>query len=632
MTSARVRRNAAGFSLTRVLVVVLVVAVAAAVAVFVVQSSDDGGGGGEQLATPGAQGAPDRPSGGTMVVATGATSGSLNPATTSNGGVHTNSEAMFNGLMAFDPDNKVVPDLASADPVTTDNPDGTQDVVFTLRSGMQWHNGTPIIADDVKFSFEEALIRGHSRTAASLGPALGVTGSGNAAVTPPDAITLPDGPIGLRVKFHFRYRYAPLVKQMNVTEAPIIPKNYFGSCAVNGGDGTLIDQTPTCAKNLSPVGSGPFKFGSVNANAITLERNPSYFKQGLPYLDRVVLQNTAPASVAPALQAARGSAGSVDVGSPAGNLLPPTAPTFASPDYDIASVPRGTGGGNCVTTLSFNLWAKGQPAPAVLADKGGYNHPILKDLAVRRAVYQAFDRQAAFDNIEFGKGRVADSPLHSALSGLYAPQPDLPRFDVAAARAGLQAAGWIAGQAATDTRTSDGRPGLPPAGTPLVLDVIHFDTGSQAAYGLQLDSNLRQVGIDLNDRPLNSAATQTAMKDRAFDMTFVSYCNGDDPNIGVRRQYHSTQISPVPFTNTSGLREPKTSPGDGSMDDLWDRAVQATGSEASSLYGEIQTKAVKLLPMAWLAETVNNRVTRKVCQGLNHQNTGLFVETASCTQ
>ena len=565
-----------------------------------------------------------------MVVAISGTSGSLNPATTSNGGVHTNSEAMFNGLMAFDPSNDVVPDLAASAPVITDNADGTQDVLYTLRSGMQWHNGTPIIADDVKFSFEEALLRGHSRTAASMGPALGVTGSGNTAATPQDAITMPDGPGGLKVKFHFRYKYAPIVKQMNVTEAPIIPKNYFGSCAVTGGDGTLIDPTPTCAKNLAPVGSGPFKFGSVNANAITLERNPSYFKADLPYLARVVLQNTAAPSIAPSLQAARGTAGSVDVGIPTGNVLPPASPMFGGPDYDIVSVPRGTGGGNCITTLSFNLWAKGQSAPAVLADRGTYNHPIMKDIAVRKAVYQAFDRQAAFTNIDFGQGRVADSPLHSGLVGAHAPQPDLPGFDVAQARAGLQAAGWIAGASPTDTRTSDGRPGLPPRGTPLAFDSIHFNTGNQVGYGVQLDNNLRQVGIDLNDRPLDSAATQTAMKDRNYDTTFVSYCAGDDPAIGGRRQYHSTQISPVAFANTSGYREPRSSVGDGSMDDLWDRAVQATGGEATSLYGQIQTKAVNLLPMVWMTESVNTRVTRSVCSGLNHQNTGLFMESASC--
>jgi peptide/nickel transport system substrate-binding protein len=163
--------------------------------------------------------------GGTMVSSTTSTAGALNPATTSNGGVHTNGEAMFNGLLAFDTNDTVVPDLAASLPTVTDNSDGTQDAVFTLRPGMKWHNGTPITADDVVFTFTQSLLRYHSRTAASMGPALGVQGAGSRATTPSDAITMPDGPTGLRVKFHFLFPYAPLLKQMNVTEAPIIPKN-----------------------------------------------------------------------------------------------------------------------------------------------------------------------------------------------------------------------------------------------------------------------------------------------------------------------------------------------------------------------------------------------------------------------
>jgi len=121
------------------------------------------------------------------------------------------------------------------------------------------------------------------------------------------------------------------------------------------------------------------------------------------------------------------------------------------------------------------------------------------------------------------------------------------------------------------------------------------------------------------------------MAARDYDTTFVSYCHGFDPVIGVRRQYHSTQISATAFTNTSGFREPKVSANDGTMNDLWDRAVQSSGATYTMLYGQIQTKAVNLLPMVWMTETLNTRVNRTVCNGLNHQNTGLFAESAACT-
>ncbi|MDQ1422342.1 MAG: peptide/nickel transport system substrate-binding protein, partial [Acidimicrobiaceae bacterium] len=262
---------------------------------------------------------------------------------------------------------------------------------------------------------------------------------------------------------------------------------------------------------------------------------------------------------------------------------------------------------------------------------------ILQDLAVRKAIYEAWDENSAFTNIDFSQGRKADSPLHSALAA-HVAQPGLPTFNVAQARADLEAAGWHDPSGGTDftqTRVWTGAPrpavlGISGSalntGDPLNLDAIHFDTGTQATYGLQLQANLLQVGIHLTDRPQTNGATQTSMAGRDYDTTFVSYCDGDDPVVGVRRQYHSSQIAAVSFTNTAGVREPKASVGDGTMDDLWDRAVPDP-----SRYGPIQTKAVNLLPMIWMTETLNARVSRSVCQGINNQNTGLFMETAYCS-
>jgi peptide/nickel transport system substrate-binding protein len=562
--------------------------------------------------------------GGTMVSSTTSTAGVLNPATTSNGGVHTNGEAMFNGLLAFDTNDNVVPDLAANLPTVTDNSDGTQDALFTLRSGMKWHNGAPITADDVVFSFTQSLLRYHSRTAASMGPALGVQGAGNRATTPADAITMPDGPTGLRVKFHFLFPYAPLLKQMNVTEAPIIPKNVYAHCAVDGGDSTLGNQTaPFCAENLQPVGSGPFKWASTTPTQITMDRNPTYFKTNLPYLDRLVLLVTATPDIA--LQAAREQPGSVDAGLPIpGNKV---GSFNGNSSFVIERIPRGTGGGNCITTLAFNLWQSGETAAAINAKPAGapYTHPILSNLAVRKAIYEGFDRQTAFTNIEFGEGRAADSPLHSATKDLYAPQ-SLPGFSVTQARADLQAAGWLDpsnGSDPTTTRKSDGRAGLPPAGTELKIDTLHFDTGTQVQYGLAFQANMKQVGIAVTDRPQSNAQVQTELGARTYDTAFVSFCAGDDPVVGTRRQYVSSQISTTPFTNVSGYRNAR-------MDDLWKQAIQANASTAKSVYAEIQKLAVADLPQIWVTETLNVRVSRSICHDLNNKNTGLFAETAWC--
>lgn len=562
--------------------------------------------------------------GGTLVIATSSTSGVLNPATTSNGGIHPISEPMFNGLYAFSPSNTIVPDLAASMPKQTDNSDGTEDVVITLRSGMKWQNGTPITNDDVVFSFTESLLRYQSRTAASMAPALGVTGVGNKAVVPPAAITEPDGAGGHQVKFHFLFHYAPFIDQLNVTEAPIIPKNVYAHCAVDGGDGTLGNQTaPFCPENLKPVGSGPFVFQSVSPTQLVLTRNPTYFKAGLPYLDSVVFQVTTTPQTG--LQADRSQSGSVDVATPPANTL---SSFTNNTNYDTVQVARGSGGGNCITTLAFNLWKKGETAAQINAKPSDapYDNPILANQAVRKAIFEAYDRQSAYTNIEFGQGKLATSPISSNLTASYAKQ-NLPAYNPTQARTDLQNAGWIdpsKGADPTATRVSDGRTGLPPAGTPLAIDVIHFDTGTQVQYGQQMVANLKQVGIAVTDRPESNGQTQTDMGARNYDTTFVSYCDGDDPVIGVRRQYVSSQISTTAFTNQAGVRSAQ-------MDNLWDQAIRATGSQYTSLYHQIQALAASQLPYLWITETVNTRVSRSVCHNFNNQNTGLFIETAWCT-
>jgi peptide/nickel transport system substrate-binding protein len=622
IVDARRWRDSAAFSLVQVLVAVVALGVVGAVAIFVISDSDTK----EQAGDVAPETNITR--GGALVVAISATSGVLNPATTSNGGVHTNSEAMFNGLVGWSPENAATPELAEKWSIT----DGGAKAEFTLRPGMTWHDGKPITADDVKFTFEESLLRYHSRTVASMGPALGVTGSGNAAVVPPTAIELPDGPTGLKIRFNFLYPYAPLLRQMNVTEAPIIPKHVYQPCSVaamGATAATLGNQSGAiCEANNTPVGSGPFMYSARDATKIEVVRNPKYFRAEQPYLDKVVYLVAPPgAATTTALKAPRNQPGSIDVG----NIPGSETPSFQNnADYKVAEVPRGTGGGNCIMTLAYNLWPNGMTADAIKAKPANapYEHPILKNLAVRNAIALAFNRQAAFDKIDFGRGRLADSPYHSALDATYAKQT-LPSYDPVKAGATLAEAGWIE-KSPGEVRVSDGRAGLPKAGTPLAIDHHHFDTGTQLDYGLQFKADLRQVGIEVTDMPRTSALQQTDLATRAYDTSWISYCDGDDPAIGARRQYVSSLITPVAFTNVSGYRNQKVTDGDGSMDDLWDRSAKSTGAQYKELHGKIQAKAVADLPQFWATETVNLRVTRSVCSGFNDNNTGLFVEGAHC--
>jgi peptide/nickel transport system substrate-binding protein len=539
-------------------------------------SEDDegaGSGGGGQTATTQAE-QPVR--GGTLVVALdGGDPGSLNPAVTSNGGVHTASEPMFNGLVGLDKDGKPTPELAAS---WTVEQNGAL-YRFTLRDNVKWHNGTPFTSDDVKFTFEKALLPFHSRTRASLTAA-------NVAVAAPDPRT---------VTFTFPAPYAPLLQQLNVTEAPIIPRNVYEGCAD-------ISTVAGCPANKTPVGTGPFKFESYTTTEIRMVRNPDYFRPGLPYLDSLVERFYAD-------QGTKTLAIQRHEADWAWSIQGPDLATLRGDrGVTLADAGRGPGGGNCVLTVAFNL----RP-PA-----GRTN--FFSDVRVRQALWAATNRQQGFDQVLFGQGRVATQPINTAIEVARATNINLPTFDVNRAKSLLDQAGW---RDENGTRVARGAQGVPD-GTPFNID-YHGFVGSQIDYGQALKQQWKAVGINVETKQEdNPTLSANVFRDRQFDTAAISYCNEADPLIGVRRQYHSSQISTTAFTNAAGYSNPE-------MDRLWDQSTtEADANRRRQIFQQIQEMAVRDLPYIWLAESVSTRAYNAACTGFNLQNTGLFAEAAYC--
>ncbi|MDX6552298.1 MAG: peptide/nickel transport system substrate-binding protein, partial [Gaiellales bacterium] len=129
---------------------------------------------------------------------------------------------------------------------------------FTIRQGVKWHDGTPFTVDDVVASFDR--ITDPDIGSAALSAFAGVLSKGN--VEKVDEQT---------VKFHLDRAYGDfpyLLSSFNYN-AVILPKNYQVGSFTKGG-----------------IGTGPFilKTFSVDQGA-TYVKNPSYWGEGLPYLD-----------------------------------------------------------------------------------------------------------------------------------------------------------------------------------------------------------------------------------------------------------------------------------------------------------------------------------------------------------
>src|ERR1700736_1989386 len=168
---------------------------------------------------------------------------------------------VFNNLVMFDQHVKqnslssVVPDLATS---WSWSEDGTE-LMFPLRQGVAWHDGTPFTAKDVKCTWD--LLTGKASEKLRVNPRKPwyrnleeVTTNGDHEVT-----------------FHLKRPQPGLLMLLASGWSPVYP------CHVSPRD-----------MRSHPIGTGPFKFVEFKPNEhIWLTRNPDYWKKDRPYLDGI---------------------------------------------------------------------------------------------------------------------------------------------------------------------------------------------------------------------------------------------------------------------------------------------------------------------------------------------------------
>lgn len=216
-------------------------------------SSKSGGGGAAPNPNAGISNATPK-MGGNLIVATEAEDNGFNPTVASwdvTGLMY--GAAIFDTLTATDINGKIQPNLAQS---VTPNADATQ-FTITLRPGIKFHDGSALDANAVANSLV-ANVKSPQN-----GPALfnvsDIKPSGNMTVT----VTCKES-------------------------WPAFP--YY----LSGAIGTVMSPSMLAepnAGNLKPIGTGPFVFKEwVPNDHLTVVRNPSYWRQGRPYLDQVTFR------------------------------------------------------------------------------------------------------------------------------------------------------------------------------------------------------------------------------------------------------------------------------------------------------------------------------------------------------
>ena len=288
-------------------------------------------------------------------------------------------ELLYSGLTRLSRDMTPEADLATSWESSEDLSEWT----FELRPGVTFHDGSALDAEDVVATFE-----------AILDPETGSPGLNNvgpiASVEAVDADT---------VRFTLEGPYADLPTALAYTNAKIVPSE------IAGGDLAQLDR--------EAVGTGPFQLVSYEPERqVVVERNPNYFLEGKPYLDRVEVVVYPDAT-------AEGSAliaGDTD-------LMMSVDPS----EFERVSSAEGVQG---LRTPS------GQFLDVVL----GTDQEPFDDVRVRRALALSVDRGALVDFVAEGYGTLGnDTPVNEAYR-FFTAQPQRA-MDVEEARRLLAEAG-----------------------------------------------------------------------------------------------------------------------------------------------------------------------------------------------
>jgi len=166
--------------------------------------------------------------------------------------------AIYNNLIVFDPHNypEVIGDLAKSWTVSNDHLTYT----FTLHQGVKFHDGSELTSADVKASWDKIV-----------SPPEGVISPRRMYY---EAIKSIEAPDRHTVVFRLHHPSPSILSNLARPDTFIYAKKY-------------LDQDPHYYKH-HVMGTGPFKLKNlVRGSLIEMERNPDYWKKGLPYLDGI---------------------------------------------------------------------------------------------------------------------------------------------------------------------------------------------------------------------------------------------------------------------------------------------------------------------------------------------------------
>ncbi len=335
-------------------------------------------------------------------------------------------------------DGKVHPGLAESWDVSKDGKSYT----LRLRKAVKFHDGTPLDAAAVKFTFDR------------IQEPLGAPGVARAFLGPYEGADVIDAHT---VRVRFKQPYAPFLRMAGLSPLGPVSPTAAGKMGQDFG--------------RQPIGAGPFMVKEwVPKSHVTLVRNPDYTwgpgtarHRGAAHLDEIVWRFVPEATTRTAVL----QTGEVQI---AEDL------SYA----DVAGFERNPD----IRIL------RGVPAGTPWAIYPNVQKPPTNDPAVRRALHHAISKDAIVRVVFHGQSKAAASLLQPTTPGFAPLAAELFPYDPARAKKVLDEAGWRPGP--DGIRMKDGK-------RLEILWIFGTNNGYEEMAPL-IQGMAREVGIDMQLR------------------------------------------------------------------------------------------------------------------------------------
>ena len=487
---------------------------------------------------------PSGDAGGTMIISVGAEPDALLPITTTSVAGNQVADIIFERLaepgdaMNTNGDGGFVPELAES---WTWAPDSLS-IAFKVHPGAKWHDGVPVTARDVAFSFD---IHKDPVVGSSVLPLL----------TRIDSVTVRDS---LTAVVWYRQRYPEQFLDA-AFQVRIHPEHWLGK--------VKREEYTTSPVVRSPIGSGRFKFVRWEpGNLVEVIANTDHYR-GRPNLDRI-LWTIAPEYTASAARLFSGEADFIEY------LRPETVEELQKhPELTITRF----------GSLDYGFMWFNMRDPR----RNARPHPIFSDAGVRRALSMAVDREKAVKNVLKELGFVGVGPLPRAhLFGDTTLQTI--GYDLEGAKRLLDSLGW---------RDANGD-GIREKGGRQLRFTLAAPTSSQTRlrFSVVLQNMLRDAGARVELDHMELRAFQDLLARKRFDAAMQTWRTDPTPSSIIQTWGIASVKDGVNF----GSYENPV------FDAYVDSATTSMNPErAQSYYRRAYETMIADVPAVWLFEPVN---------------------------